>query len=152
YGVEVELRIADRFRVADPQHSHVDLLCQIGGLGFRPDAPIEVPLQRTAVLCKELLDERLSLLGHLSPAAPEFNSGYQDYRGSERGARVRRQRIIWASPLRRSKKHRPDGPGARVSRGRSCLVSSRAAPGLLSAPPYPNGVERPSYILRNPFA
>src|ERR1700752_4223649 len=64
YCVQVELRVADRLGVAHPQHPCIDLLGEVGSVGLGLDPTIEVRLQGTPVLCKQLLHEPARWAGH----------------------------------------------------------------------------------------
>ena len=55
--IDIKDGVADRFRVADPQHSQVHLLYQVLGIGSAADTPAEERLQGTAVLGEQALDQ-----------------------------------------------------------------------------------------------
>jgi hypothetical protein len=63
HGKEVGFGILDRIGISHSQHSQLHLLHQIGGVGLRPQAPIEEGLQGTAVR-EQPLHECLPGLGH----------------------------------------------------------------------------------------
>jgi len=67
--IDVEDRVADRLRVADPQHSQVHLLYQVLGVGSAADAPAEERLQGTAVLGKQALNQGRFPVSHGYPDA-----------------------------------------------------------------------------------
>src|SRR5688572_29536001 len=63
-GIEIPFRVANRLLIADSQHTHIDFLCEVRRVGFRPDAPIKERLQGTAVLREQSLDKTLFRFRH----------------------------------------------------------------------------------------